>query len=137
MIFLIEYRTLGRRPHLMMKLLVVLVALFYGFMSHASIVSTSHDPANWSGHDNAQLLAAQSGDHGHSHDDPQADDDRSAGHQHGNHTTDHSHDKSNLPRSGVHAAMKLPDIWGTAPRTLAYSEPYFSFERPPKSLLMS
>ncbi len=88
-------------------------------------------------HDNAPLLAAQSGDHGHSHDDPQADDDRSAGHQHGNHTTDHSHDKSNLPRSGVHAAMKLPDIWGTAPRTLAYSEPYFSFERPPKSLLMS
>ncbi|MDP2242189.1 MAG: hypothetical protein Q8K18_18790 [Burkholderiales bacterium] len=137
MLFLIEHRTLGRRPCLMTKLLVMFVALFYGFMSHASIVSTSHAPANWSGHDNAPLLAAQSGDHDHSHDDPQTGD-RSAGHQHGNHATDHSHDKSNLPRSDdTHAAMKLPDIWGTAPRTPAYPEPCFSFERPPKFPLMS
>jgi len=136
MIFLFKYRILGFRPLPMKVLLAVLVALFYLLMSHASIVSTSHDPVSWSGHDNAALLAAQSGDHGHSHDDPQTDH-HSAGHQHGNHTPDHSHDKSNLPPDEARAAVKLREIWGAVPRTLAYPEPCFSFERPPKTLLMS
>lgn len=114
----------------------MLIALLYALMSHASMVSTSHNPANWPGHDNAPLLAAQSGDHGHSHDDPRADD-RSAGHQHGNHIPDHSHDKSNLPHGDTHVVAGLPDIWATTPPALAYPEPCFSFERPPKSFLIS
>jgi hypothetical protein len=133
---LIEHRSPDRHTPPGTRLLIVLAALCYALMSQASIVSTSHDPAHRSGHDNATLLAAHTGDDGHSHDDPQTDD-RSAGHQHGGHTTDHSHDKPNLPRSDILAVVRLPDIWGAAPRAPACPESCLSIERPPESLLTS
>jgi len=135
MICLKAHRFPIRSTPFAVRLLVVLVTLFYGLMAHANIISTSHNPPNWSGHDNSVHLSGQSGDHGHSHDAPETDD-RNASHQHENHAFDHSHDKSNLPPSDSHVVVKLPDMWAMAPQVIGYPEPCFSFERPPKSLLM-
>jgi hypothetical protein len=118
------------------KFFVVLVALFYGYMAHATVVSTSHDPASWSGHNNALLLAAGSSDHSHDH-DSQPMDDHGTEHQHGQHTSDHSHDKSNLPSSDSSTIDRLPMIWDKPAQSTTYPEPYFFFERPPKYLPMS
>ncbi len=136
MVFSPQFQAFRRRTPVIARLLVVLVALVYGWASYANIVSTSHDPATWLGHDDAPLLAAQSGGHDHDHDGSEPDD-RSTGHQHGHHAADHSHDKPNLSGSETHAVLKLSDAWVTAPQVLAYPAPCYSFERPPRSLSMS
>lgn len=118
----------------MTGLLLVLVVLVNDWASYANRVSTSHDPATWSGHDDAPLLATQFGEHDHSHDESQSDDDRSAGHQHGHHTADHSHDTSNLPDSETHTVVMLSEAWVVASPIVAYPAPCFCLERPPKSL---
>jgi len=115
------------------RLLVFLLVLLYGGMAHANVVSTSHDPMSWAGHDNARVLAAQSGDHGHSHADDAADA-HGTGHEHGQHTADHSHDKTNLPQRDFNVVMEFPALWDRAAQNRPYAEPYFSFERPPKQL---
>lgn len=136
MYFLQEFRTLCCRMPLMARLMILLFELIHGWASYANIVSTSHDPATWSGHDDAPLLAAQSAGHEHSHDEPEVDDCKT-GHQHGHHAADHSHDKPNLQGSNTPAVVKLQNSWGVTLQTLAYPAPCFSFERPPKSLSMS
>lgn len=119
------------RASLGVRLLALLVALSYGWMAHANIVSTSHDPVRGSGHDSAQILAAQSGGHGHSHDNSETDD-RNAGHQDGHQATDHSHDKPGVSFGYFHAVRSLPDIWSAAPPVHIHSAPCFCIERPPK-----
>lgn len=122
------------RPHkaLLAKFLVVLMMLFHSWGSYANISSSSHDPANWSGH-NSALFETGTEDHEHSHDHPDSQD-RSAGHQHVHNAADHSHDKSNLPRNVVLASVPPKDGWGTALPVPIHPAPYFVFERPPKHL---
>jgi len=119
---------------------VLLVALFYGWMAHSSLLSTAHDPASWAGHEYAALFAAQSGDHGHTHNhDHEHDDPATNGHDpagsHGQHSADHSHDKPNFKRSHHQAVVKPPRIWASLPHCANYPEPCFAFERPPKQPL--
>lgn len=121
-----------------LRCFVLLVALFYGWMAHSSLVSTAHDPANWAGHEHAVILAAQSGDQGHSHDhDEPATDSNNPANPHGQHSADHSHDKPNLKRSHHQAVMKPPRFWASIPHCVNYPEPCFAFERPPKQLLQA
>jgi hypothetical protein len=119
-----------------LRLLAALIALLYVWMTLSNVVSTSHDPAKWDGHEHAVIFAAQSSDGGHSHihDDPLTDD-RNSANWHGQHTADHSHDKPNLQRSHVHVVVKVPRMWTSVQRCSDYPEPCFSFERPPKHLL--
>lgn len=119
------------RTTLTVRFLALLVALSYGWMAHANIASTSHDPVRGSGHDSVQVLAAQPGGHGHSHDNSETDD-RSAGHQDGHQASDHSHDKPGVPFSNFYAETSLPDIWSAAPLAPIHSAPCFCIERPPK-----
>ena len=90
--------------------LALLVALAYGWMAHANIVSTSHDPLRGSGHDSEQILVAQPGGLEHSHDNSETDD-HSTEHQNGHQATDHSHDKPSVLFSYFHAVTTLSDIW--------------------------
>ncbi len=122
----------------MARLLVLMLALLHGWGGIANAASTSHDMAAWSGHDNATLLASQSGghDHDHNHDGPEVDGDNN-GHQHGHHAADHSHDKPNLSGDKTLAVVKLQQCWRLSLAALAYPAPCFSFERPPKKLSMS
>jgi hypothetical protein len=127
------------RPNAL-RCFVLLIALLYGWMAHSSLVSTAHDPASWAGHEHAAILAAQSGDdghsHGHDHDDPATHGLDPAG-SHGQHTADHSHDKPNLKRGHHQAVVKPPRIWASIPHCANYPEPCFAFERPPKPLLQA
>lgn len=131
MTLFLEFRALHRRATLAVRLLAMLVALSYGWMAHANIVSTSHDPVHGSSHDSAQFLAAQPGGHEHSHERSETDD-RSTGHQNGHQATDHSHDKPSVSFSYLHAVTSLPDIWSAAPKVLVPTAPCFCIERPPK-----
>lgn len=110
--------------------MVVLVALFHGWMACAGVVSNSHDPIDWPAHDNASLVAQTDG-HSHSHDEPGTDD-HGAGHQHGHNAADHSHDKLDLPRPGTYAATTSTDVWSAVGQAQVHPGPYFPFERPPK-----
>ncbi len=126
--------TSRRRMALWVRLLVVMVALFQGWASYASIVSLSHDAGNWPTHERA-LLAAESHGTEHSHDDdePQTDD-RGVLHQHGHNAADHSHEKPSLPRSAVQPALSAAEVWRASLHVLAYPAPCFVFERPPQFL---
>jgi hypothetical protein len=140
MTLFLESRVSHRRTTLAVRVLAMLVALSYGWMAHANIVSTSHDPVRGSGHNSAQFLAAQPGGHGHSHDHSEIDD-RSAGqqrtgHQNGHQATDHSHDKPGVSFSNFHAVTILPDVWSAAPQVPICPAPSFCIERPPKSASM-
>ena len=110
--------------------MIVLLALVHGWGSYASVVSSSHDRAFWSGPGEAALEVFGSG-HGHSHDDPEAeigDPEREGGHN----AADHSHDKPNLPRNGAQAAMAAADDWSPVDQAPLHPAPYFAFDRPPK-----
>lgn len=96
-----------------LRCFVLLVALFYGWMAHSSLVSTAHD-----------------------HDEP-ATDSNDPANPHGQHSADHSHDKPNLKRSHHQAVMKPPRFWASIPHCVNYPEPCFAFERPPKQLLQA
>lgn len=136
-----------RSASALVRLVVVLVALAYGWGSFATVISTAHDPARWAGHDNAPLLAAQSAahdhdhDHHHDHDAPETyapqSDAPQGDHQHGHHGADHSHDKSAVPRTETRAVVSLPESWDAAPLLPAYPAPCFAFERPPKRVSMA
>ena len=95
MTLFLESCVFRHRTALAVRLLALLVALAYGWMAHANIVSTSHDPLRGSGHDSEQILVAQSGGHEHSHDNSETDD-HSTEHQNGHQATDHSHDKPSV-----------------------------------------
>ncbi len=127
-----RFQVSRQRNTLLAKFLVVLVMLFHSWGSYANISSSSHDPANWSGH-NSTMLEAGPEHHEHNHDDPDSQD-RSAGHQHVHNAADHSHDKSNLPRNAAVVSTPQKDVWGTALRVPIHPAPYFVFERPPKHL---
>jgi hypothetical protein len=112
-------------------LLVVLLALSQSWLSYASIFSSSHNPASWTGLDSAKSEAKSDVDvHDNRHDDAGTNN-QSAGHQPEHNASDHSHDNPDLQRSVVHVSVKSTDDWVT-PRTPAYPVPYFAFERPPK-----
>lgn len=119
---------------------VLLVALLYAWMAHSNLISTSHDPTSWAGHEHAAILAAQSGDdghrHAHSHDNPAANDHDPAN-PHEQHMADHNHDKPNLKRGHHQAVVKPPRIWTAIPHRSNYPEPCFAFERPPKHPLQA
>jgi len=118
------------RATLAARLLALFVALAYGWMAHANIVSTSHDPLRASGH-GVQIVAGQPDGHGHSHDSSTTGD-HSTQHQNGHQATDHSHDKPSVSFSYLHAVTSLPDIWSAAPKVLVPTAPCFCIERPPK-----
>ena len=134
-LFRVPQAFLSRMPF-MARLLVLMLALLHVCSGIANMASTSHDMATWSGHDNATLLASQSGGHDHNHDEPEVDD-GSNGHQHGHHAADHSHDKPNLSGDNTLAVVRLEQSWRISLAALAYPAPCFSFERPPKALSMS
>jgi ABC-type nickel/cobalt efflux system permease component RcnA len=125
--------SLRRGRSMVTRIFIVLIALFYGYMAYANVVSTSHDPT---GHDNAQLAASDAGGHDHDH-DTHSNEGGGAGHQHGQHTSDHSHDKSNLPNNASNTLVKIPVTWNKSAQTSGYPEPCFFFERPPKQLPVS
>jgi ABC-type nickel/cobalt efflux system permease component RcnA len=116
---------------LLAKFLVVLVMLFHSWGAYANISSSSHDPANWSGHHST--LEAGPEHHEHSHDDPDPQD-HGAGHQHVHNAADHSHEKSSLPRNVAAASATLKEVWSTVLRVPIHPAPCFAFERPPKHL---
>lgn len=109
--------------------MVLLAALFHGWVAFASVVSSSHDPVGWPG----QAAAVLAGDHGHSHDLP-ADD-----HDPGQHSThdaaDHSHDKPNLPTERFSGTPGVARVWGPVNAIAVPAGPFFSFDRPPRTVL--
>ena len=132
MVFLSELRAYRRRAPFAARCLLVLMAGFYGVMSYANIVSTSHNPALGVGHDATSLLAMHAGGHDHAHDEPEHD-----GSRLGHHDADHSHDTPNLLGCATPTALKAHDSWNSDPQVLAYPAPCFSFERPPWHLSVS
>ncbi len=132
MAFLSELRTCHRRTHVVVRFLLVLMAVFYGLMSYANLVSTSHEPANGVGHDSQSIVATHAGGHDHFNDEPDYD-----GSRLGHHDADHSHDTPNLLRRDTSTALKSQEVWDTDLQALVYPTPYFSFERPPRLLPMS
>lgn len=118
----------------------LLVAMLYGVMALANVVSLSHDPFAYAGHGSvAALVDAQ--DHGHDHDheeDGAAIASEAAGGGagalHGHHAADHSHDKQDLSKPAILAAAPAAHVWQPwAPASLA-PHPVFTFERPPRPI---
>ncbi len=127
-------RGCNRRAPLLARLLIVLVALFHGWGSYASVVSSSHDPI-FRSHGGGAPLAALSSGHDHGHDESATeygDSESSSGHD----AADHSHDKPDLRRSDGCAVVTPADDWGVAHHVPPYPAPMFEFDRPPKSLPM-
>ena len=117
-------------------LLVVIVAVFQGWMAFAGVVSDAHDPAPGSMQQITTLLAGTlEADHSHD-DESQRAGDRGATHQHGHNASDHSHDKPSLTGSADDSTLSPIRNWRAAQDSLAYPSPYFVFERPPKLLPM-
>ena len=114
-------------------MLLVFVALFYGLMAHADLLSTSHDWHNGPLHEHASTQAAPSGGHDHDHDDPESD-----GSQLGHHdAADHSHDTPNLLSGDEAIFLNAKDVWHMAAHGQGYPAPYFPFERPPREHSLS
>lgn len=113
-------------------MMVLIVALFHGWLACASVVSSSHDSIPMPAH-HGEDFSTHAGGHGHSHDepDPNAHD---AGHKHGHNAADHSHDKLDVPRDDVYIALHANEIWRAAAPQRVDPGPSFPFERPPRTI---
>lgn len=130
--FLPELRAYRRRASSVVRFLLVLVAVLYGLMSQANIVSVSHNPANGAGHDSMSIVATHAGGHDHSQESPELDGGRLV-----HHDADHSHDTPNLTRCETPSVVKSQEVWITELQMPAYPAPCFAFERPPRFFPMS
>ena len=130
--FLPELRAYRRRASSAVRFLLVLLAVFYGLMSQANVVSVSHHPANGAEHDSTSIVATHAGGHDHSQDAPELDEGRLV-----HHDADHSHDTPNLLRCNTPSAVKSQEVWVTDFQVPAYPAPCFAVERPPRFFPMS
>lgn len=125
-------RSVRRHAPLFARMMVLVVALFHGWLASASVVSSSHDSIALPAH-HSDESSMHAGGHGHSHDEPEPDE-HDAGHRHGHNAADHSHDKLDVPRAGVHAALQSNETWRAVAQTRVDPGPSFPFERPPKTI---
>lgn len=116
------------------RLLMLLVALFYGWAAFANVVSVSHDPVAVAMHADhgSVVVAGAGGEHGHRHDDPDDPDGRE--HQHGHNAADHSHEKQNLTTCTAPPGLRGGQCWVPTREGLPPPAPVFAFERPPRSV---
>lgn len=114
---------------------MLMMLVVYVGMSFATALSASHSPVAWQGHDNVVMTTAHSGESDHNHDDfghPQA----KADYAHSHHAADHTHEPPALLRSLIHAVNGLSDHWDTLIQAWRYPSPHFTFERPPRHVLL-
>jgi hypothetical protein len=127
------FPTLRRWAALLARVLIAFVALCHLGVACATVASGSHDAKIWS-EIGTLTDTSPDGDHGHVHAAPAHGDHDHSDHRHGHDAADHSHDKTDLPRGDLFPALKLVHSWETASLSPLKPGPFFTFERPPRSV---
>ena len=118
----------------MMLRIALAVTMVYAMWLPPASLSASHHPAALAlaEIERHALLAAEHGDHGHSHGDDRVEE-RHAGHAHGHNPADHSHD---VPATAAIQALPFPwadDGLNVVAPNVHLQTPSFRIKRPPRA----